>query len=312
MRVLQIEDDHAFSQSVELMLKSEGFNVYTTDLGEEGADLAKIYDYDIILLDLNLPDINGLEVLRRIRTAKVATPIMIVSGCSDVEVKVKTFGGGADDYLQKPVHKDELIARVHAIVRRSKGHAQAVINVGPIAVNLDAKSVTVDGKPIHLTGSEYRMLELLALRLGSTITKDMFLNHLYGGMDEPETKIIDVFICKLRAKLRKAGAGGHVRTIWGRGYALSEIPGEDRETKKGTTRSLAGRALGHLADGKARPVADCAEALGVEKGSLQAAFKGLRERGWVTMHGERHNAVWRITDAGKTEHQKRAALDAAA
>ncbi len=201
MRVLLIEDDSATAQSIELMLKSENFNVYTTDLGEEGVDLGKLYDYDIILLDLNLPDMSGFEVLRSLRLSKVKTPILILSGLAGIEDKVRGLGFGADDYMTKPFHKDELVARIHAIVRRSKGHAQSVIQTGDLVVNLDAKTVEVDGARVHLTGKEYQMLELLSLRKGTTLTKEMFLNHLYGGMDEPELKIIDVFICKLRKKL---------------------------------------------------------------------------------------------------------------
>ena len=223
MRVLLIEDDSATAQSIELMLKSEGFNVYTTDLGEEGIDLGKIYDYDLILLDLNLPDMSGLDVLRQLRVGKINTPIMILSGSTEIDTKVKTFGGGADDYLTKPFHKDEMIARIHAVVRRSKGHAQSVINTGDLCVNLDTKTVEVNAARVHLTGKEYQMLELLSLRKGTTLTKEMFLNHLYGGMDEPELKIIDVFICKLRKKLAAATNGEHhIETVWGRGYVLRD------------------------------------------------------------------------------------------
>ena len=223
MRVLLIEDDSATAQSIELMLKSEGFNVYTTDLGEEGVDLGKIYDYDLILLDLNLPDMSGMDVLRTLRVGKINTPIMILSGTAEIETKVKTFSGGADDYMTKPFHKDELVARIHAIVRRSKGHAQSVINTGDLTVNLDTKTVEVNGARVHLTGKEYQMLELLSLRKGTTLTKEMFLNHLYGGMDEPELKIIDVFICKLRKKLATATNGhNYIETVWGRGYVLRE------------------------------------------------------------------------------------------
>ncbi len=188
MRVLLIEDDGATAKSIELMLKSESFNVYTTDLGEEGVDLGKLYDYDIILLDLNLPDMSGYEVLRSLRVAKIKTPILILSGLAGIEDKVRGLGFGADDYMTKPFHKDELIARIHAIVRRSKGHAQSVINTGDLVVNLDTKTVEVNGARVHLTGKEYQMLELLSLRKGTTLTKEMFLNHLYGGMDEPELK----------------------------------------------------------------------------------------------------------------------------
>ena len=223
MRVLLIEDDSATAKSIELMLKAEGFSVYATDLGEEGVDLGKIYDYDLILLDLSLGDMSGLDVLRHLRAARINTPIMILSGSTEIDTKVKTFGGGADDYLTKPFHKDEMIARIHAVVRRSQGHAQSVIITGDIRVNLDAKTTEVNGARVHLTGKEYQMLELLSLRKGATITKEMFLNYLYGGLDEPELKIIDVFICKIRKKLREA-TGGHdyIETVWGRGYVLRD------------------------------------------------------------------------------------------
>ncbi len=223
MRVLLIEDDPTTSKSIELMLTHANLNVYTTDLGEEGVDLAKLYDYDLILLDLNLPDMNGHEVLRQVRLARVETPILILSGADDTENKIKGFGFGADDYLTKPFHREELVARIHAIIRRSKGHSQSIIKTGRIAVNLDAKTVEVEGKTVHLTGKEYQMLELLSLRKGSTLTKEMFLNHLYGGMDEPELKIIDVFICKLRKKLSQATDGdNYIETVWGRGYVLRD------------------------------------------------------------------------------------------
>jgi two-component system cell cycle response regulator CtrA len=223
MRVLLVEDDSAMAQCIELMLKFEKFNVYTTDLGEEGIDLGKLYDYDIILLDLNLPDMSGYEVLRTLRVAKVKTPILILSGLAAIEDKIKGLGIGADDYLTKPFHKDELVARIQAIVRRSKGHAQSVIATGDLIVNLDQKTVEVAGARVRLTDKEYQMLELLSLRKGTTLTKDTFLNHLYGGMDEPELKIIDVFMCKLRKKLAHASNGrNYIQTIWGRGYVLRE------------------------------------------------------------------------------------------
>ncbi len=230
MRILLVEDDPTTSKSVELMLSNANLNVYATDLGEEGIDLAKLYDYDLILLDLNLPDMNGHEVLRQLRLAKIETPTLVLSGYDDAENKIKSFGSGADDYMTKPFHREELIARIHAIVRRSKGHAQSSIQTGNILVNLDAKTVDVEGQPVHLTGKEYQMLELLSLRKGTTLTKEMFLNHLYGGMDEPELKIIDVFICKLRKKLAQATGGeNYIETVWGRGYVLRDpIPVEDR------------------------------------------------------------------------------------
>ena len=224
MRVLLIEDDSTVAQSIELMLKSEKFSVYTTDLGEEGVDLGKLYDYDIILLDLNLPDMSGYEVLRKLRVAKIKAPILILSGLSSIEDKVKGLGIGADDYLTKPFHRDELVARIQALVRRSKGHCQSTITTGGLVIDVDQKAVWVSGSKVHLTGREYQMLELLSLRKGTTITKEVFLNHLYGGDEnEAESKIIDVFICKLRKKLGDASNGqSYIETIWGRGYVLRE------------------------------------------------------------------------------------------
>ena len=207
MRVLLIEDDRATAHSIDLMLKSEGFNVFSTDLGEEGVDLGKLYDYEIILLDLSLPDMSGYDVLRALRVSKVKTPILILSGTTGIENKVKGLGFGADDYMTKPFHKNELVARIHAIVRRSKGHAQSVVQTGDLVVDLDAKSVAINDSRVYLTSKEYQILELLSLRKGTTLTKEMFLNQLYGGMDEPEIKIIDVFICKLRKKLAAASNG---------------------------------------------------------------------------------------------------------
>lgn len=223
MRILLVEDDPTTSRSIELMLTHANLNVFCTDLGEEGIDLAKLYDYDLILLDINLPDMSGHDVLRQLRLARIDTPILILSGADDTESKLKGFGFGADDYMTKPFHREELVARIHAIIRRSKGHSQSVIRTGQVCVNLDAKTVEVDGKSVHLTGKEYQMLELLSLRKGTTLTKEMFLNHLYGGMDEPELKIIDVFICKLRKKLAEATGGvNHIETVWGRGYVLRD------------------------------------------------------------------------------------------
>ena len=226
MRVLLVEDDTSVAKSIELMLQAESFIVDTTDLGEDGLEIGKLYDYDIIILDLMLPDIDGYEVLRRLRAARVTTPILILSGLSELDHKIKGLGFGADDYLTKPFDRRELVARIHAIIRRSKGHSDSVIRTGKLTVNLDARTVEVDGSPLHLTGKEYGILELLSLRKGTTLTKEMFLNHLYGGMDEPELKIIDVFVCKLRKKLAVAAGGeNYIETVWGRGYVLRDPPG---------------------------------------------------------------------------------------
>jgi two-component system cell cycle response regulator CtrA len=229
MRVLLVEDDSSTAKSIEMMLKSEGYIVDITDLGEDGLEIGKIYEYDIIILDLMLPDMDGYEVLKRLRAAKISTPILILSGLSELDNKLKGLGFGADDYLTKPFDKRELMARIQAIVRRSQGHAQSEIMIGKVKINLDTRTVEAAGKPVHLTGKEYGILELLALRKGSTLTKEMFLNHLYGGMDEPEVKIIDVFICKLRKKIEQATGDNYIETVWGRGYVLRDPEAEKKQ-----------------------------------------------------------------------------------
>lgn len=223
MRVLLIEDDASTARSIELALAAEGIICDTAEVGSDGIEIGKIYDYDIILLDLMLPDIDGYEVLLRLRSAKVKTPILILSGLTSVDQKIKGLGFGADDYLTKPFNRGELIARIQAIVRRSKGHSESVVRFDKVAINLDTRTVEVDSKQVHLTNKEYAILELLAMRKGTVLTKEMFLNHLYSSMDEPEIKIIDVFVCKLRKKLAKASGGmNYIETVWGRGYMLKD------------------------------------------------------------------------------------------
>jgi two-component system cell cycle response regulator CtrA len=234
MRALVVEDDPVSARLIEQALKGENMVSEPANCGEDGIELAKLYDFDIIVLDLRLPDIDGYEVVRRLRSAKVQTPILILSGRSDPTDKVKGLMGGADDYLTKPFNKAELVARIQAIVRRSKGHAESLIRTGKLVLNMDARSVESEGRRLHVTGKEYSILELLSLRKGTTLTKEMFLDHLYGGMDEPELKIIDVFICKLRKKLAEATGGEHyIETVWGRGYVLKDPePVETRQQQQ--------------------------------------------------------------------------------
>jgi|SRR5215207_2782655 len=168
---------------------------------------------------------SGYDVLCSLRSGRVETPILILSGLASIQDKVRGLGFGADDYLTKPFHKDELIARIYAIMRRSAARAETVERCGDLIINIEAQRACIREKPIVFTKKEFQMLELLALRLGSTITKEMFLSHLYGGLDEPEMKIIDVFMCKLRRKLADASGGQQfVQTVWGRGYTLREQP----------------------------------------------------------------------------------------
>lgn len=237
MRILLIEDDRTMAQSIKFMLENANFNVYITSMGEEGIDLGKLYDYDLILLDLTLPDISGFEVLKTLRSSRIQTPILILSGQDQVDSKVRGFGSGADDYMTKPFNKEELVARINAIIRRTRGHSQSVIATGNLFLNLDTKTAQIGDKTVPLTRKEYQILELLSLRKGTTLTKEMFLNHLYGGMDEPELKIIDVFICKLRKKLDDLSDGiNYIETVWGRGYMLRD----PETTTQGKQEELAG------------------------------------------------------------------------
>jgi len=230
IRVIVVEDNRLMREGLTVMLDEQaGIQVVASLSNGDPLLQGKKLACDIILLDLNLPDMSGYEVLKTLRVSKVSTPILILSGLAGIDDKVRGLGFGADDYMTKPFHKDELVARIQAIVRRSKGHAQSVIETGDLRVNLDTKTVDVNGQRVHLTGKEYQMLELLSLRKGTTLTKEMFLNHLYGGMDEPELKIIDVFICKLRKKLAHAcGGENYIETVWGRGYVLRD-PGEEMQ-----------------------------------------------------------------------------------
>src|SRR3954463_14983991 len=222
MRILLIEDDLVAARGVTLMLKAAGAVTDHSETGEEALELSRHYEYDIVLLDVILPDVEGFEVVRRMRISRNDTPVLILSGLSRPQVKVKGLGLGADDFITKPFDKAELLARMQAIVRRSKGFSQPTLRIGPLLLNLDSHEVTVDGQQVHLTGKEYAILELLVLRKGMVLTKEAFLNHLYGGMDEPEVKIIDVFVCKLRKKLALAGGDGIIGTIWGRGYMIRD------------------------------------------------------------------------------------------
>ena len=230
MQILIVEDDVRLAQAVGKILEENDYQVDMVHDGQSGLDYAESGIYDVIILDVMLPKMDGFEVSKELRRKNIDTPVLMLTARGAIPDKIEGLDSGADDYMTKPFHKDELVARIHAVVRRSKGHAQSVIKTGDITVNLDAKTVEVNGIRVHLTGKEYQMLELLSLRKGTTLTKEMFLNHLYGGMDEPELKIIDVFICKLRKKLDAASGGqNYIETVWGRGYVLRE-PEEIRES----------------------------------------------------------------------------------
>lgn len=227
MHILLIEDDKAMNQNISLILKHAGMMVESALLARDGLELLKLYEYDLIILDLMLPDMTGADVLRTIRSSGVKTPVLVLSAIELAHKKVECLSAGADDYVNKPFNAEELVARVNAIVRRSKGHAESIVKVGKMVIDLDTKVVTVADKILPLTGKEYALVELLALKKGSTVSKEQFLNHLYNGMDEPEIKIIDVFFCKIRAKIKELSGGeDYITTVWGRGYILQDMSAE--------------------------------------------------------------------------------------
>jgi two-component system cell cycle response regulator CtrA len=223
MWILLIEDDAAASRGIELMSRSEGHNCDIKRLGEDGLAAARLYDYGVILLDLMLPDMNGLEVLRALRSGGLATPVLILSGLGDAGIMSEALNAGADDDLVKPFENRELFARIQAVRRRCRGREQAIFRSGELTVDFDTQSVELGGKRIHLTPNEYGVLELLCQRQGVEVRKEAILNQLYAGRDEPDPKIVDVFVCKLRRKLAEASSGTTcIETVWGRGYMLRE------------------------------------------------------------------------------------------
>ncbi len=223
MRILLVEDDSTAARGIAFQLRQEAMVVDIADTGQEALELAGRYDYDLIVLDMMLPDVDGLDVLSRLRVSKVQVPVLILSALGKTQAKINGLRLGADDYLNKPFDGSELVARIHALIRRSKGHAQALIEIGGLTVDLSAKEIRHREKAINLTLKEYMIVELLVLRRGNVLSKENFLDHLYGGIDEPDAKIIDVFICKIRKKMGQAGVSNLIQTVWGRGYILRDL-----------------------------------------------------------------------------------------
>lgn len=224
MRVLIVSANADTAQHLDLMIRSEGMNAYATHDGEEAVDLAGLYDYDVVVIDRRVDMSNQMDVLKQIRRSKIAVSIICAGHSPRAGEAASLLNAGADDYIGLPCDRDEFLARTRAVARRSKGHVSNVITAGPITVDLDRKQVFLDGAAVHMTGKEYQMAEVLALRKNQTVAKESFLSSLYGGMDEPELKIIDVFICKLRKKLTSRGHPDYIDTVWGRGYVLRDEP----------------------------------------------------------------------------------------
>jgi two-component system cell cycle response regulator CtrA len=221
MRVLLIEDDRVVRHSIALLLRADAMCVDTAHCGEDGIEIARLYDYDVIILDLGLPDMSGFEVVRRLRSAKVGTPVVILSGSAVLADKIRALNAGADDYMTKPFSSEELTARLRSLVRRSNGYCNARICVGPMILDLAAKTLEANGCRIDLSAKEYQILELLSLRRGVTVSKETLIDHIYGDGEGPDSRTMQVFVHRLRRKLAAAAQGERIiETVRDRGYLM--------------------------------------------------------------------------------------------
>ncbi|MEK9799152.1 MAG: response regulator transcription factor [Alphaproteobacteria bacterium] len=231
MHILVVEDDPIVADILGMTLEEAGYFKTTANTIETALFELKHNQIDVVLLDINLPDGDGTRLARLIRKNHMPVPILVVSGNSGIDDKITALGAGADGYLTKPFDRYELVANLEAIIRRTHGHSSATVNVGNLIVDLSRNYAKIGDTRLDLTAKEFRIIEFLALRKGAVLSKDAFLNHLYGGIDEPQPKIIDVFMCKLRRKIADAGASGVViDTIWGQGYILREVRDYDTMT----------------------------------------------------------------------------------
>ena len=216
MRALVI----APSLPAENWLSAANFAVQTASTAEEAVGFVHHTEFDIIVCELEAGSFDGIDLLVRLRSSRIDVPVVAISEAGNAMVRVQALRLGADDCIPMPLDRTEMIARVNAIIRRSSRVAEATLHAGSLSLNLASHQALVNGKPVHLTTKEYKILELLLLRKNLVVSKEGFLTHLYGGMDEPMQKIVDVFICKLRRKLTLAGCEDMIRTVWGRGHML--------------------------------------------------------------------------------------------
>ena len=223
MRILIIEDDALLAERIQEIIEEAGHEVDHALTGEEGLSLAEMESHNVIILDMGLPDMSGNDITKALRNASNNVPILVLSARTQLEDKLAALDLGADDFMIKPFHRDELLARLHALLRRSEGPNSHVVQIGDLQIDIRNKQLLVENKPVTLTRKEFEILELLAMRQGRPVEKSTLMNHLYGSNDEPEIKIIDVFICTLRKKLAEYNKGRHcIETVRGRGYALRD------------------------------------------------------------------------------------------
>jgi two-component system, cell cycle response regulator CtrA len=203
-------------------LCQQGARCEHAESGCDAFEFLRLYDYDLVLMDLHLPDMPGHEVVRRMRASGSKVPVLMIADTATAQQKAKTLDQGADDFIVAPCDLQELMARIRAIVRRSQGHTNSTLRLGPVELSLDRRELRIHGAQLHISRREFAVLELLFLKQGVILNKTAFLNHLYCGADEPDMKTIDVIICRLRKKLATAGVPTLIDTVWGCGYILRD------------------------------------------------------------------------------------------
>ncbi len=218
MRILVVEDDQPLRETLVARLQREGYAVDAAADGEEGLYLGTEYPIDVAVVDLGLPKLSGMEVISRWRQAEKRFPVLILTARGEWQDKVEGLDAGADDYLVKPFHVEELLARLNALVRRAAGWARSVLSSGPIELDTSAQQVKLAGESVELTSFEYKVLEYLMMHAGEVISKTRLTDHIYEQDFDRDSNVIEVFIGRLRKKLDPDGSLKPIDTLRGRGY----------------------------------------------------------------------------------------------
>jgi two-component system OmpR family response regulator len=216
MRVLVVEDEPDVMRAVAMYLREAGYSVDTADNGEDGLFKGVTWDYDVILLDVMLPKRDGWSVLEEVRRHQKKTPVLMLTARDAVKDRVRGLDTGADDYLVKPFELSELLARVRALIRRSAGKAQAVIEIGSVKIDTTSRTVAVDGHQVALTAKEYCLLEFLAIHRGELVTRTKIYDHLFDEYDSSLSNLVDVYVSNIRRKVGRE----LITTRRGMGYII--------------------------------------------------------------------------------------------
>jgi two-component system, cell cycle response regulator CtrA len=220
MKILSFETIINKTDLLTPFLRSRLAIVDETNDSEEVLDLIKFYEYDAILLRLSEERLGEVDIIRKLRLAKVRAPIIAIARSMSEAARLRILQAGADDLIVNALSHEEVFMKIQNLIRRSRGFQESSLRIGSVEINMNAKKIFANGMPVTLTKKEYQIAEILALRKGAVLSKEAILDHLYGGLDEPNPKIIDVFICKIRKKLQSMGVNDFIETNWGRGYMV--------------------------------------------------------------------------------------------